>query len=485
MKPSKISALLSAVKTSLTKYHLSLCLCTVFNLIFTQLYSQAPTLSLELYQSGFNRPTDIRSAGDSRLFVSEIGGKIKIIQNNTLLSTPFLDISSKVYDKEWAGINSFAFHPDYAKNGRFYVLYVRKPDNVVQLSQFRKSDADSNQASPIETPLLTIPHILNVGHRGGAIHFGPDGYLYITTGDDADGGRGLIGDPLNNAQNLSKLFGKLLRIDVNSHNNTYAIPPDNPYQTNNDSIPDEIWARGLRNPWRLSFDRATGDLWMGDNGQDGWEEIDFLANGTPGGANFGWRCYEGNHRYVQPVCEDSTTLIFPIHEYAGYDNNGGMGESVIGGVVYRGQKFPAMYGYYIYADYITGKFWTLRRNLNNDHQNLSQPITLNNPVSFGEDTFGELYVISITNGNLYKIKAQSCPSSLKLTAFDPIKSNNTFKADHSINASNNISISANVIYSAQNYIELNPGFNAPKGSIFKAEIGDCPNNSLSGSTTQK
>ncbi len=448
--------------------------CLAIILASLKIYAQPPILSLEIYQTGLTRPTDIQSAGDSRLFVSEIGGKIKIIQNNSILSTPFLDISSKVEDTQWAGINSFAFHPNYAENGRFYVLYIRKPDNVVQLSQFRKSIGNANLADTTETRLLTIPHILNIGHRGGAICFGADGYLYISTGDDADGGRGTVGDPLNNAQNLSKLFGKVLRIDVNANNNTYAIPASNPYQMPNDGIRDEIWARGLRNPWRMSFDRSTGDLWIGDNGQDGWEEIDFLAKDAPSGANFGWRCYEGNHRYLQPVCEDSISMTFPLHEYAGFANNGGAGRSVIGGFVYRGQQFPAMYGHYIYADYISGNFWALRRNPSGGYQNAAQSVTLSSPVTFGEDWQGELYTASFSNGNIYKIKAQNCPTSITLTLFDPITSNNTFNASNSITATNAIANAINVTYTAGNSVELKPGFTAAQGSVFSAKIGTCP-----------
>jgi len=448
--------------------------CLAVILTSVKIYAQPPVLSLEIYQTGLVRPTNIQSAGDSRLFVSEIGGKIKIIQNNSILSTPFIDISSKVEDSQWAGINSFAFHPNYAQNGRFYVLYIRKPDNVVQLSQFRKSVGNANLADTTETRLLTIPHVLNIGHRGGAISFGADGYLYISTGDDADGGRNIVGDPLNNAQNLSKLFGKILRIDVNANNNYYSIPPSNPYQMPNDGIRDEIWARGLRNPWRMSFDRSTGDLWIGDNGQDGWEEIDFLAKNAPSGANFGWRCYEGNHRYVQTVCEDSISMTFPIHEYAGFTNNNGAGRSVIGGFVYRGQQFPAMYGHYIYADYISGNFWALRRNPNGSYQNVEQSAVISSPVTFGEDWQGELYTASFSNGNIYKIKAQNCPSSITLTSFDPITSNHTFSASNSINATNAIANAINVTYTAGNSIELKPGFMASSGSIFNAKIGPCP-----------
>lgn len=448
-----------------------------------QVYSQTPLLTLEPFRSGFSRPTAIESAGDKRIFVAEIGGKIKIITNNTTLPTPFLDISTKVQDAQWAGINSFAFHPNYAQNGRFYVLYIRKPDNLVQLSQFKRSLTDSNQANPTETPLLTIPHILSTGHRGGCMRFGKDGYLYISTGDDGDGGRGVTGDPVNNAQNLSVLFGKLLRIDVNSTNNTYTIPVDNPYQSNTGSIPKEIWARGLRNPWRFSFDRATGDLWIGDNGQDGWEEVNFLVSNAKAGANFGWRCFEGNHRYVQPICTDSASLSFPLHEYAGFANNGGIGASVIGGFVYRGQQFSGMYGYYIYADYITGQFWVLRRNQNGSYLIFPQSITITNPVTFGEDKEGELYVASFTNGIIYKIKAQLCPSSLTLTA--PITNSGAFNASKSIVASNLISTSSRVTYNAGGVIELRAGFDAQRGSFFVAQISDCPTSTSAVTAGQK
>ncbi|MFN8346275.1 MAG: PQQ-dependent sugar dehydrogenase [Spirosomataceae bacterium] len=443
--------------------------------LFVRAYAQAPILSLKLVQTGFNRPTDIKAANDNRLFVSEIGGKIKIIQNDTVLSFPFLDISAKVQDTAWAGIHSFAFHPNYAQNGRMYVLYVRKPDNAVQLSQFRRS-LNPNQADTTEVRLLTVSHQLATGHRGGSLSFGPDGYLYISTGDDSDGGRGIAGDPLNNAQNLSKLFGKLLRIDVSSNNNTYAVPPDNPYQSPNDSIPDEIWARGLRNPWRISFDRATGDLWIGDNGQDGWEEVNFLTNNSPGGKNFGWRCYEGNHRYLLPACEDSASMVFPLHEYPGYTNNGGIGASVIGGYVYRGSQFSSLYGHYIYADYTTGKFWALRQNSTGSYQTFVQSITVDSPVTFGEDSAGELYVASFYGGAIYKLTAQACPPLVTLTAFDPIRGAALMQASLLIRAANPIISPASVTFSAPQSIELRPGFQVMPGSVFLAKPGPCLTN---------
>jgi hypothetical protein len=197
---------------------------------------------------------------------------------------------------------------------------------------------------------------------------------------------------------------------------------------------------------------------------------------TLGGKNFGWRWYEGNHRYVQPTGADSTTMAFPLHEYPGYSYNGGIGCSVIGGFVYRGSQFSAMYGHYIYADYVTGKFWALRRNPTGPYQNVAQSITLDSPVTFGEDSAGELYVASFYGGAIYKVTAQACPSLVTLTTFDPITGSALIKSSHSINASNLITPTASVTYSAQNSIEFQPGFRTTSGSIFQTKIGSCPNN---------
>ncbi|MCU0340756.1 MAG: PQQ-dependent sugar dehydrogenase [Spirosomaceae bacterium] len=435
-------------------------------------FAQNPTISLDLYASNFTRPTDVESAGDARLFVSEIGGKIKVIQNDTVLNTPFVDISSKINNPQWSGIFSFAFHPDYAQNGKIYVMYVRSPDAQVQISQFNRSTSDPNQADPTEFPILTIPYNNPIGHRGGEIAFGQDGYLYIATGDNADGGRAVVGDPLNQAQNLALVFGKILRIDVNSAT-PYNIPTTNPYQSPNDNIPDEIWARGLRNPWRMTFDKLNGDLWLGDNGQDGWEEVDFVANGSAGGQNFGWRCYEGNHRYpYQVTCDDSTTMTFPLLEYAGFDHNGGNTASVIGGYVYRGAQHPSLYGHYLYGDYASGKIWTLKRELNGTYTNVLQSPNLPNLIAFGQDSSGELYAISFFGGNLYKIKTDNCPPTLSLTA--PVGGTQNFKASLQIEGQNTIESGANITYQAGNSIVLLPNFQVVAGSVFKATIAGCP-----------
>jgi glucose/arabinose dehydrogenase len=454
--------------------------CLLIILFSNFLFAQTPTLATQSFVTDFTRPTDVESAGDVRLFVAEIGGKIKIINNGSVLSTAFLDIGNKVNDPDWSGIFSIAFHPNYTQNGKFYVLYVRKPDAFVQLSQFSRSIADSNQADSTETPILTIPYSSPTGHRGGEIAFGADGYLYITTGDDADGGRGIIGDPNNNAQNLSLWFGKILRIDVNG-SLPYTIPATNPYQTPGDNIPDEIWARGLRNPWRMSFDRVVGDLWLGDNGQDGWEEVSFLANNAADGANFGWRCYEGNHRYpYQSVCDDSTSMVFPIYEYAGYNNNGGTGASVIGGYVYRGKKYPALYGHFVYGDYATNQIRTLRRNPNGTVTNAQQSPILSRIVSFGQDWEGELYAVTFFEGTLYKITAETCPPTQTLTVLDPVKDNVVFNAATKIEAGSVVRSQAIAVYNAGSTIDLLPGFCAETGSVFSTQLTGCPTtNSLS------
>ena len=363
--------------------------------------AQTPQLKLTEIASGLFRPTNVASVGDGRLFVSSLDGTIRIIQNGNVLATPFLDISSKTRDNQWGGIFGFTFHPNYASNGYLYVHYVQKNAEVSVYARYTRSAVNPNIADlSSEQIILIIPYPSN-GHRSGHLAFGPDAYLYITTGDAAPGARGSIGDPNGNSQNLQNLFGKILRIDVNN-GSPYNIPSTNPYQSFNDNIPDEIWARGLRNPWHWSFDRQTGDLWIGDNGQDDWEEVDFTANHSSGGLNYGWRCYEGSHTYVSIGCGAAAGYVMPLLDYAGYNSNG-VGASVLGGFVYRGSQYQSLQGWYVYGDYQTGKFWTLKRNADGTYQNVLQNITLSNPVSFGEEPSGELFVATFYEGKLYKI----------------------------------------------------------------------------------
>ncbi|GAB3901579.1 hypothetical protein GCM10028803_26490 [Larkinella knui] len=373
--------------------------------------SQTPQLQLQTVVSGLTKPVDVDHGGSNRLFITELGGKIKLIEaNGTVLATPFLQIpASKLLDVQYNGIFSVAFHPGFPNNGYFYVFY-NQSDGQGVVARFTRNGSNPNLADlSSEVVLMTIPYP-DGGHRGGNLLFGPDDYLYIFIGDDGNVGRGQLGDVLGNAQNLQKRYGKILRIDVNS-GSPYSIPPTNPYLTPGDGIPDEIWASGLRNPWRGSFDRQTGDLWLGDNGQDGYEEVDFVAaNRTkilPAGQNFGWRCFEGAHAYITTGCTMSGSFVSPLHEYAGYSNNGNKEASVVGGYVYRGTAYPALQGWYVYGDYAQGKLWLLRRGENNTYQNTVQTPVLVNPVSFGEGFDGELYVITFNEGKLYRITTES------------------------------------------------------------------------------
>jgi glucose/arabinose dehydrogenase len=332
-----------------------------------------------LIASGLNRPVDIQAANDGsgRLFIIEKYGVIRIYENGQLLDAPFLNISDRVNDSSnEMGLLGLAFHPEFEQNGFFYVNYTGDGGNT-RISRFQASgnSADSNS----ETVLLIIEQPYP-NHNGGALAFGPDGYLYAGLGDG-----GSAGDPYKNGQNTNSLLGKILRLDVNS-GDTYTIPSDNPFG-------NEIWAYGLRNPWRISFDRATGDLWIGDVGQGQWEEIDYLPVGSKGGANFGWSIMEGNHGYdgqAQPG------LLLPAVEYS--HNVGGC--SVTGGYVYRG-SMPEWNGIYLYGDYCTGYVWGLVMS-NAGWQSQVMFETGVTITSFGQDESGEIYLAS-DNGNIYRL----------------------------------------------------------------------------------
>jgi glucose/arabinose dehydrogenase len=331
----------------------------------------------KLIASGLNRPVDIQPANDGsgRLFIIEKLGYIRVYENGQLLDAPFLDITDRVNDSgNEMGLLGLAFHPDYEQNGYFYVNYTGDGGNT-RISRFQASgnSADSNS----ETVLLIIDQPFP-NHNGGALAFGPDGYLYAGLGDG-----GLAGDPHKNGQNIASLLGKILRIDVNN-GNPYDIPSDNPFG-------NEVWAYGLRNPWRISFDRLTGDLWIGDVGQGQWEEIDYLPAGSQGGANFGWSIMEGNHGYDG---EAQPGLILPAAEYS--HSEGGC--SVTGGYVYRG-AMPEWQGIYLYGDYCTGYVWGLIPSGNGWQSQLMFETGLT-ITSFGQDESGEVYLAS-DNGSVY------------------------------------------------------------------------------------
>ncbi|MCX6216132.1 PQQ-dependent sugar dehydrogenase [Spirosoma sp.] len=369
------------------------------------LLAQTPKLTLELITSGFYRPCDVAVVSDTKFLVAQTDGKIKLVKNGQL--TTFLDIGSKIDDPDWGGIFGFTLHPQYETNGYIYVHYSRKGDMASLIARFTRNSANPDVADlSSEVSILTIPYP-NGGHRSGRVGFGPDGYLYITTGDSSPGARNSIGDPAKLAQNLTDLHGKLLRIDVNG-GFPYAIPPTNPFASPADGVPDELYALGLRNPWRWSFDRQTGDFWLGDVGQDDWEELNFTSANAPAPQNYGWPCYEGSHAY-NTTCPPGSTYHMPLLDYAGYSS--GKDASITGGFVYRGSKYPALRGWYVYADYARGTYWTLKRETNGMFQNTQQSIPISSsPVSFGEGPDGELYVVSLLDGKLYRINVYTIQS---------------------------------------------------------------------------
>lgn len=329
-----------------------------------------------LIAAGLTRPVDLQSAfdGTGRLFIIEKYGAIRIFKDGLILQEPFLNIDDRVNDgSNEMGLLGLAFHPDFEQNGYFYVNYTGEGGHT-RISRFQ---ATGDTADPASEKVLMIINQPFPNHNGGMVAFGPDGHLYLGLGDG-----GAAGDPMKNGQNTESLLGKLLRIDVD-HSDGYAIPADNPFG-------NEVWAYGLRNPWRFSFDRATGDLWIGDVGQGEWEEVNYLPAGSPGGANFGWSLMEGNHGYDG---EPQPGLLLPALEYS-HD----FGCSVTGGYVYRG-SMPEWNGIYLYGDYCSGKVWGV---ILSDGQWQSRAlfeagVTI---TSFGQDESGEIYLISDT-GNVY------------------------------------------------------------------------------------
>lgn len=345
-------------------------------------------------ESGFVQPVAVTSAGDGtgRLFVVEKTGRIRIVRDGNALPTPFLNIAGIISTDGERGLLGLAFHPNYETNRFFYVHYTA-PNGDVVIARYRVSD-DPNVANPgTGIRLLTIPHRLQSNHNGGTLAFGPrDGYLYISVGD---GGR----DQSANGQRTDTLLGKILRIDVNntSGNLPYAIPADNPFR--NGGGRREIWAYGLRNPYRFSLDRANGNLFIGDVGQSSYEEIDFGRNGK-GGLNFGWDTTEGNrHCYDPPTGCDLSGITFPIHEYPR-----SVGRSVTGGYVYRGQAIPALIGTYIFSDYTNGDIFQLKFNaaLGRWQRTNLYPTDFA-IVGFGESDGAELFAVDIGSGKLYRL----------------------------------------------------------------------------------
>ena len=377
--------------------------------LFITFLSKGQTIALQSFATGFSSPVEIvHPANDSRLFVVQQRGLIRILNTNgTINSTPFLNLVGTVSTSgSERGLLGLAFHPNYASNGFFYVNYTRISDGATVIARYYVSD-DPNVANTTGTILMTINQPFS-NHNGGCLRFGPDGYLYIGMGDGGSGG-----DPNGYAQNLtvdaanpSRVFlGKMFRIDVDTTDGAlnYGIPPTNPFASTTGIR--EIWAYGLRNPWKFSFNKLNGDLWIGDVGQVNIEEVNKVAAPLTAGLNFGWRCYEGNQTYNTAGCPASSTLVFPITQY---DHSSGC--SITGGYFYTGSMYPNFANKYFYTDYCDNKI----RTLNTSNAVTTTTSFSGNFSTFGEDKDGELYIAGLSNGIIYKI----IDSSLGLNSYN-------------------------------------------------------------------
>ncbi|MGB1032532.1 MAG: PQQ-dependent sugar dehydrogenase, partial [Flavobacteriales bacterium] len=360
------------------------------------LYAQTPSdleIDLELFASGLDNPVGIYHAGDDRLFILEQDdGHIEIVNSDGTLGGTFLDVSGLISNGSERGLLGLAFHPDYQNNGEFFINYTNNAGNTV-IAEYTVS-ADPNVANTSGLPLMTIVQDFG-NHNGGHIAFGPDGYLYIGMGDGGSGG-----DPNNRAQSDASLLGKMLRIDVDN-GVLYAIPSDNPVNSDPSytNIP-EAWAKGLRNPWKFSFDEQTGDLWIGDVGQVEQEEIDVVPAGTGAGLNFGWRCYEGDDVYDTAGCSGIGNYEFPVSDYS--HGSPYFFCSITGGLVYRGTEFPRMNGHYFFTDYCAGTIYSLKDD-GGSYVETEVNSTLGfGSVSFGNNQNGDIF-LSRLNGDIFKL----------------------------------------------------------------------------------
>ncbi|MFZ2491798.1 MAG: PQQ-dependent sugar dehydrogenase [Thermoanaerobaculia bacterium] len=356
-------------------------------LVLTAAPAATQKLELRPVAEGLTSPVSIAHAGDSRLFITQQNGRIAVFDGTRVLTDPFLDLSSLITSGGERGLLSVAFHPRYASNGFFFVNYTdTRGDTVV--ARYSVSLTDPNRANPSSAVvILTIAQPF-ANHNGGQLQFGPDGYLYVGTGDGGSGG-----DPGNRAQNLSDLLGKILRLDVDAAS---AIPATNPFLGRSDARP-EVWAFGLRNPWRFTFDRTTGDLWIADVGQGSWEEINLQPASSLGGENYGWRRMEGSHCFNPPSGCNDPALVRPVIEY-GHEQGAC---SVTGGYVYRGTRYRRLQGAYLYGDFCNGMIWAASREGVTWTPRLLADTSLL-ITTFGEDVSGELYVADF-RGTVYQI----------------------------------------------------------------------------------
>jgi glucose/arabinose dehydrogenase len=359
------------------------------------LYAQ---VSITPFAIGFAAITDIKNAGDDRLFVVEQAGGIKIVDPSGVVNPMrFLDLTGKVKVAGEQGMLGLAFSPDYKNDRRFYVNYIDSA-GYTRISRFRTSETNPDSAETSSEEILIRISQPYSNHKGGCLQFGNDGYLYCSLGDG-----GNAGDPGDRAQDLKDTLGKMLRIDVGTANG-YAIPPDNPF-VNDTSAINLIWAYGLRNPWRFSFDRRNHDMWIGDVGQGIYEEIDLQPAQSPGGENYGWRCYEGNHPYNSTGCNPQGNYVPAVYEYT-HSPTGSC--SVTGGYIYRGAKYGAMFGKYFFIDYCSGLFHSIKKDTGSSYLYTHEGNFPSYFSTFGEDQYGELYMAGYTSGIVYKIKNSDC-----------------------------------------------------------------------------
>ena len=359
----------------------------------TPAVTPAGAIGLELVADGLESPLFVADPGDGsgRLFVLEQAGRVRVIRDGRLVERPYLDISARVASGGERGLLGLAFSPAFADDGLFYLDYTDANGDTV-VSELRAADPVADRADPgSERVLLQIDQPY-ANHNGGALAIDREGLLWIATGDGGSGG-----DPHDNGQRLDTLLGKLLRIDPRPGDGTpYAIPPANPFVGRADAR-GEIWAFGLRNPWRFSFDRSSGDLWIGDVGQSAIEEIDRLPAGSPAGPDFGWRIMEGDACYDPAEGCSRMGLVLPVATY-GHD----LGCAVTGGYVYRGTAIPALVGTYLYADYCSGTIW----GLDAAGERPAPRVLLESGLavaSFGQDEAGEVYVVDLAGGRLYRV----------------------------------------------------------------------------------
>lgn len=362
----------------------------IFSLLGFNVFAQ-PTISVNQVITGLSQPMQVVHAGDgtNRIFIPQKGGVIKVYSKDFTSLGTFLT-ASPISSGGEQGLLSMCFHPQYKTNGLFFVYYTTTAGSL-EIARYKVREGDTiNVANPASKKIvITIPHPTYANHNGGTLRFGKDGFLYLSTGDGGGGG-----DPDNNAQNKTNLLGKMLRLNVNVSDTApyYSIPAGNPFD-------NEVLAYGLRNPFRWNFDRLTGDMWIGDVGQNAFEEFNRCHRDSLAGANYGWRCYEGKFNYNTTGCNE-TNYKFPFLTYPT------VGSSAVGGTVYRGETFLSMKGYYLCADFYSGQLFRVKYDsLTNTYNTTSQTISVNGISDFGESEDGEIYISSLFSGNIFRVQA--------------------------------------------------------------------------------